>query len=765
MLENELSDSLRESAVLHPAETSGNEDCEEHPGREFEREEAEQGDSAFYRGQSSTYPYYSYQYPSYSQYNAYQNRVWLYIGNLNPSVDEEVILYKFAEAEIPIAIHRFPTFSPQEKEKDKEERTKYCIVVCMNHSHARKAIRLFNNTTLYWRPMEVMVYNPQCEAQHPRQGNLFVSNLPNSITQMDLYRKFLPFGKILSCYLAIYQGDFNKGWGFVHFQDEDESENAIKALHNKEWQGNLIQINRYLNKIERTIQKYEETKFNNLYVKQLPRENFGYEDFVDLFQPLGEIVSAVLMQGEEDDETPPPPNCKTNRGFGYVCYKRAEDAKKALETIHDKELMGKKIWVSRHYKKVDLQEYKTAKLTKFRDERQKRYGKMNIYIKPLPDNVGDLELRKAMEPFGEVVSAKVMMKETTDEEGEPIRVSKGFGFICFETKEEADYALQQLRGAIMWGKKLYVNIAQLRPEREKIIADQLQYEGYENTYDQNYHYTDTNEKGEKESYGLRTDENQEYVEYSYDKKNYYKKPKKTTGFESNNWRKEERGTGMRRGKNWNQFRGRERGKERTNYTQKNENYYPNSNTNTNNTYNYSNNYYDENYSYYYTNENSTTHYKETAQDYKQYYHHKPQMRPLENKELGNYNQTGKELTLEPQQEPHSETTDPGTESQTVQNLKAGKEYTAHKMSYHEEEDENPYEINQEYLKTLDEEEQRNYLGEKLYTIIVEKESVLASKITGMLLELSVPEIIDLFYEPNLNEKIQEAKDVLGELTK
>ena len=63
-----------------------------------------------------------------------------------------------------------------------------------------------------------------------------------------------------------------------------------------------------------------------------------------LFEPFGEIVSCKVFDSEvptsEDDDTNDEEQKvipgKVQRGYGFVCFSRCEDARKALEYFHEK---------------------------------------------------------------------------------------------------------------------------------------------------------------------------------------------------------------------------------------------------------------------------------------------------------------------------------------------------------------------------------------------------------------------------------------------
>jgi len=62
----------------------------------------------------------------------------------------------------------------------------------------------------------------------------------------------------------------------------------------------------------------------------------------------------------------------------------------------------------------------------------------NLYVKNFSADWTSEDLKKMFEPFGEILSASVMV----DNEGK----SRGFGFVCFKDPVHAQKALQELEG-------------------------------------------------------------------------------------------------------------------------------------------------------------------------------------------------------------------------------------------------------------------------------------------------------------------------------
>lgn len=96
-------------------------------------------------------------------------------------------------------------------------------------------------------------------------------------------------------------------------------------------------------------------------------------------------------------------------------------------------------------------------------ERLNRYQGVNLYVKNIDDNIDDERLRKEFTPFGTITSAKVMLEDGR---------SKGFGFVCFSSPEEATKAVTEMNGRIVGTKPLYVALAQRKEDRKAHLASQ-----------------------------------------------------------------------------------------------------------------------------------------------------------------------------------------------------------------------------------------------------------------------------------------------------
>ena len=139
-------------------------------------------------------------------------------------------------------------------------------------------------------------------------------------------------------------------------------------------------------------------------------------------------------------------------------------AEAAVVDLNGKEIVeGKPMYVGRAQKKAERQQELKRRFEQLKIERMNRYQGVNLYVKNLDDTIDDDRLRKEFSPFGTITSAKVMMEDGR---------SKGFGFVCFSSPEEATKAVTEMNGRIVGSKPLYVALAQRKEDRKAHLNSQ-----------------------------------------------------------------------------------------------------------------------------------------------------------------------------------------------------------------------------------------------------------------------------------------------------
>ena len=134
-----------------------------------------------------------------------------------------------------------------------------------------------------------------------------------------------------------------------------------------------------------------------------------------------------------------------------------------MEELNGSDIGGKTLYVGRAQKKAERQAELKKKFEQLKLERLNRYQGVNLYVKNLDDTIDDERLRKEFTPYGTVTSARVMCEEGR---------SKGFGFVCFSSPEEATKAVTEMNGRIIVAKPLYVALAQRKEDRKAHLASQ-----------------------------------------------------------------------------------------------------------------------------------------------------------------------------------------------------------------------------------------------------------------------------------------------------
>eukprot|EP01035_Chromulina_nebulosa_P018744 gene18744-24509_t len=154
-----------------------------------------------------------------------------------------------------------------------------------------------------------------------------------------------------------------------------------------------------------------------------------------------------------------------SRGFGYVTYKSSADLESAAAALTNLEIEGRTVKVDIAGKPTDRNdrpERNDRAASKFAP-RERENSDNKLFIGNLDFNVEENDLLNLCESkLGSGFVQKVDLvydKET--------RRLRGFGYLHFKSKEDAESALSALRGSDLLGRELRVDLAQSKSEKEK----------------------------------------------------------------------------------------------------------------------------------------------------------------------------------------------------------------------------------------------------------------------------------------------------------
>uniref|UniRef100_A0A8C9X1N8 Poly A binding protein, cytoplasmic 1 b n=1 Tax=Sander lucioperca TaxID=283035 RepID=A0A8C9X1N8_SANLU len=369
----------------------------------------------------------------------------LYVGDLHQDVTEAMLYEKFSPAGAILSIRVC-------RDMITRRSLGYAYVNFQQPADAERALDTMNFDVIKGRPVRIMWSQRDPSLRKSGVGNIFIKNLDKSIDNKALYDTFSAFGNILSCKVVCDENG-SKGYGFVHFETQEAAERAIEKMNGMLLNDRKVFVGRFKSRKEREAELGARAKeFTNVYVKNFG-EDMDDEKLREVFSKYGNSMSIRVMIDDSGK----------SRGFGFVSFERHEDAQKAVDEMNGKEFNGKLIYVGRAQKKVERQTELKRKFEQMKQDRMTRYQGVNLYVKNLDDGIDDERLRKEFTPFGTITSAKVMLEGGR---------SKGFGFVCFSSPEEATKAVTEMNGRIVATKPLYVALAQRKEERQAHLTNQ-----------------------------------------------------------------------------------------------------------------------------------------------------------------------------------------------------------------------------------------------------------------------------------------------------
>lgn len=268
---------------------------------------------------------------------------------------------------------------------------------------------------------------------------LYVGDLHPDVTESMLFEKFSTAGAVASIRVCRAQMTRRSmGYAYVNFNQEADAERAMDILNYDPIKGRPMRI--MWSHRDPDLRK---SNVGNIYIKNIDK-SIDNQELYDTFLHWGKILSCKIAYDENGE----------SRGFGFVHFETEESAQQAINQVNGMLLKNKQVYVGKFMSK-QVRERQSDGLKMFN----------NVFVKNFGSSLDEEKLRKMFEKFGEITSVKVMRKDN----GEPF----GYGFVTFTNPTGANAAVEGMNGFTMEdGQVLYAGAAEKKAIRRKELARQ-----------------------------------------------------------------------------------------------------------------------------------------------------------------------------------------------------------------------------------------------------------------------------------------------------
>ena len=362
--------------------------------------------------------------PQNPQANPASQGVSLYVGNLDPEVNEQRLYEHFVQ-------YGHIINTKVMRDSYNGESRGFGFVTFANINDALRAKSLLNYTKILDREIRIALKRNPSELN--QSANLFFKNLDPSITSKKLEEECSKYGSIISCVVKVDEENNRPlGYGYVQFENQTNAEDCVQAMNNIKLGEKTISVGIFLpkNKRQNPFAK------SNLYIKCFPEQwdQERVKQWIDeAFSNYGSISSSGVFEDK---------NIK--KLYAFVAFEEQESAQQACSEMNDVEVPGSdnRLYVSYAQDKATRRRTLKSKHMKFKNE-------TNLYIKSLKGDVTDQVLTAAFSKFGKVTSVCIKTHEPKGAPGsapqEKPSVNLKFGFINFSTADEAKSAFTECK--------------------------------------------------------------------------------------------------------------------------------------------------------------------------------------------------------------------------------------------------------------------------------------------------------------------------------
>ncbi|NXR71311.1 NUCL protein, partial [Pycnonotus jocosus] len=253
---------------------------------------------------------------------------------------------------------------------------------------------------------------------------LFLKNLPYRITEDEIKEVF---ENAMEVRIVMNKDGSSKGMAYVEFKTEAEANKALEEKQGTEIEGRAVVIDFTGEKSQQEHQKGES--------KTLIVNNLSYAATEESLQEVFKKASSIKV---------PQNNQGRPKGYAFVDFATAEDAREALNSCNNTEIEGRTIRL----------EFSSPSWQKGNTNARGGGGGFNqqsktLFVRGLSEDTTEETLRESFEGS---ISARIVTDRDTGS-------SKGFGFVDFSSAEDAKAAKEAMEDGEIDGNKVILDFA------------------------------------------------------------------------------------------------------------------------------------------------------------------------------------------------------------------------------------------------------------------------------------------------------------------
>ncbi|KAI1235916.1 hypothetical protein IHE44_0002007 [Lamprotornis superbus] len=263
---------------------------------------------------------------------------------------------------------------------------------------------------------------------------LFLKNLPYRITEDEIREVF---ENALEVRIVMNKDGNSKGMAYVEFKTEAEANKALEEKQGTEIEGRAVVIDFTGEKSQQEHHKGES--------KTLIVNNLSYAATEETLQEVFKKASSIRV---------PQNNQGRPKGYAFVDFATAEDAREALNSCNNTEIEGRTIrleFSSPSWQKGNTNARGGGGGGGFNQQSK------TLFVRGLSEDTTEETLRESFEGS---ISARIVTDRDTGS-------SKGFGFVDFSSAEDAKAAKEAMEDGEIDGNKVILDFAKPKGEFQR----------------------------------------------------------------------------------------------------------------------------------------------------------------------------------------------------------------------------------------------------------------------------------------------------------